>query len=177
MKKEFGKKQQIVIFVCIIAIIILVDQLVKLYAQQNLMNARPSHQSLIPGFISMTYVENTGAGMGILKDHTWLLALMSAVMAVVVLVLLIRYWEVKSWLYKLSLCFVSGGAIGNLIDRVFRGYVIDMFDFDFVVLAIFNVADVFIIVGAVMLVVYVFKAWGSEKKNKAEGKGEDEAAR
>lgn len=93
------------------------------------------------------YSVNTGAAFGILKGQQWLLILIS----LVVIFLLIYYHKE----YPLALGFILGGAVGNLIDRVFLGYVIDFIDLGF--WPSFNVADSFNTVGALLLVVYFFK--------------------
>ncbi len=174
MKKEISWKKQTIIFIAIIAAIIIADQLFKYYAVTVIKELPRGRGEFIPGFMIFNYTENTGAAMSMFSGATWILACISGVMAVVVLYLLFKHKEITSWLYKLSLCFVAGGAIGNLLDRVFRGYVVDFLEFDFVRLAIFNVADIFICTGAVMLAVYVIMAWEKDRKNKGSHANEEE---
>ena len=72
--------------------------------------------------------------------------------------------KVKSRLLALSLSFLIGGAAGNIIDRFALGYVRDMIQFTFVDFAIFNVADSFASIGAVLLIIYLLFFWGRSKK-------------
>ncbi len=162
--KIMSYKKQRILFIVIIGAILLLDQAVKLYALDVIRYAPGGYVDFIPGFMSLTYVENTGMAFSMLSNATWLLAIVSAVMAIVVLYILFKYIKINSWLFKLSLCFVAGGAIGNLIDRVFRGFVVDMMQFDFVDFAVFNVADSFVCVGAVMLAVFVIWFWEKSRK-------------
>ncbi len=78
--------------------------------------------------------------------------------------LLFKTKDIDSWLCKLGLCFIAGGAIGNLLDRVFRGYVVDMMEFEFVDFAVFNVADCFVTFGAVMVCIFIIWYWEKSRK-------------
>ena len=107
---------------------------------------------LIPGVIRLNYFGNDGAMFGFLSGQRWLLAgIMLACIAVLVFILL-RYDE--GFWGTLGLSAVLGGAIGNFIDRVFIGYVVDMFEFQFFRFAVFNIADIFITTGALTFVVF-----------------------
>lgn len=112
--------------------------------------------SIIPGVISFEYAENTGMAWGMLKDHRWVFMTLSVLALVFFSVL---YYKIKKPhpLFTLSMGFVLGGGVGNMIDRIFRprGAVIDFFRTDFMDFPIFNVADIFITVGAVLLCVYL----------------------
>ncbi|MEG0785459.1 MAG: signal peptidase II, partial [Christensenella sp.] len=79
--------------------------------------------------------------------------------------------KLNSRLFDTAMIFIAGGAIGNLIDRVAQGYVTDMLQFSFVNFAVFNVADCFVTIGAVLLGVYVLWFW--DKHKKAEKKDDD----
>lgn len=100
----------------------------------------------------LTYIENTGAAFSLFKGHTLALGLFSLVM-----VGLLSYYLYKRkkegalLLEQISLAFIIGGAAGNLYDRLILGYVIDYFDFRLINFAVFNVADSFITLGAVLL--------------------------
>jgi signal peptidase II len=162
--KEMSCKNQRILFIALIAAIAVFDQVVKYEAVWVLQTMPGGRADFIPGFMNLVYMENTGAAFSLFSNATWLLALVSAVLAGVVMYLLFRYVKIKSWLYKLSLCFISGGAVGNLLDRAFRGFVVDMLEFDFVDFAIFNAADSFVCVGAVMLGIFVIWVWDKSRK-------------
>ncbi|WP_066648590.1 signal peptidase II [Christensenella timonensis] len=151
------------IYVLLIAAIVAGDQVVKMVVASTM--AVGQSFPLIPGFANITYMQNTGAAFSLFSDATWVLALLSGVMAVVVICILFKYKKkFKSNLFNLAMAFIAGGAIGNLIDRVAHGYVIDMLEFDFVNFAIFNVADSFVCIGAVMLGIFVIWFWDKHKK-------------
>ncbi|MDF2839146.1 MAG: Lipoprotein signal peptidase [Evtepia sp.] len=150
------KRNAGVFYLFIAVAIVAVDQLVKNSIRQTLplFETRP----FLPGFVELTYVKNTGAAFSMLASHTWLLALISAVVAGILLVVLLR-GIVPSTLGQLSLALVLGGAVGNLIDRVWLGYVVDMFSLQFMNFAIFNVADIGVTVGGVLLCISVLFFW------------------
>ncbi len=154
----------ILFFVGLIAIIGL-DQLTKYFAVVHLTNVRT--HPLIEDVFHLTYVENPGAGFGVFADYTWLLSVLSAVVALA----LIGYVVVKrpnnAWLMT-ALTFLCGGAVGNFIDRVRLGYVVDFLDFTLINFPVFNVADCFVTVGAILLAVYIvfFEDKATEKKKK-----------
>lgn len=123
--------------------------------------------ALIPGVLNFTHVDNTGAALGMMKDSRWVFMIVSAAAIVLMLVYLIK-WPPKSRLTGLSLALVIGGGIGNMIDRVFRGYVIDFIDFcafPKIWKYVFNVADICVCVGcAAAVLCFVFFEWKDEKK-------------
>ena len=96
---------------------------------------------------------NTGAAFSIFSEHTWALALVSLVMS---LVLALALWKnlFRHPFGKLALTLLLAGAVGNLIDRAFRGFVVDMFNVLFMRFAVFNVADICVVVGGIAAGVY-----------------------
>ena len=153
-----------IIFVLIIFGIVVFDQITKIAVQNYFENLGETSAPFIPGFMRLTYVHNTGMAFSFFSGAAWLLAVFSAAMAAVVIYILFKYAsKFNSKLFDLALCFLAGGAIGNLIDRITRGYVIDMMDFEFVDFAIFNVADCFVTFGAVFLAVFVIWFWDKAK--------------
>ncbi len=152
--------------IIIIVGIIVFDQLIKLAAAGVLPTLPGSTFVFIPGFASFTYVQNTGAAFSLFSNATWVLTILSVVLVVALFVVLYKTRKVPSVLLKLSLMFIIGGAIGNMIDRVFLGYVRDMIEFTFVNFAVFNVADSFVTIGAVLLGIYLLFYWDKGKKDK-----------
>lgn len=147
--------KRFVVSLILIAAIILFDQLVKLWAAQVLAQMPQQQMDFIPGFMRLRYIRNSGAAFSLFSNATWLLGIISAVLAVLIIWFLWRGRRNGSWLFQISLAFIAGGALGNVIDRFRLGYVVDMLEFDFVQFAIFNVADSFVCVGAVLFAVYV----------------------
>lgn len=132
--------------------LVVVDQLVKWWVR----SAIPLGQSIpfIPYVMDLAYVRNTGAAFSIFSTHTWLLTLISLGGSVLLAVLLWKNYF-PGWVGKLSLSLVLAGAVGNLIDRALMGYVTDMFQTTFIHFAVFNVADICVVVGGFLLVFYV----------------------
>ncbi len=114
------------------------------------------HQELpfLPGFMRFYYTQNKGAAFSMLSDHPWVFIVFSAVAMAVIMYLLYRF-RGRHPLLTVSLAMVLGGGIGNMIDRVMNGYVVDFLDFQFVKFAVFNVADIFVTCGSVALGVYL----------------------
>ena len=108
---------------------------------------------LLPGVVELQYVQNTGGGWSVLSDHTWLLSLLTAIIMVVVLALVI--FRVRHPLGLTACTLLLAGGMGNLIDRLRLGYVVDMFHFQFwPSYPVFNVADIAVVVGMILAAVY-----------------------
>ena len=133
------------------AVLVAADQLVKYLVSANI----PLGGSVpfLPHIMDLTYVQNTGCAFSLLEEHTWLLTAVSAIMSVVLVVALVRDFF-KHPLGKTVLSLVLAGAVGNLIDRALFGYVIDMFRTLFMNFAVFNVADIFVVVGGFAAALY-----------------------
>ena len=148
-------------FFLLAAFIVAADQGVKYVDRANI--ALGEHVSFLPGGMDLTFVKNTGAAFSMLEEHTWLLTLLSGVVAVILAVLLARR-ILPHWFGQLALGLLLGGAVGNFIDRLLLGYVTDMFATAFVNFPVFNVADIAVVCGAVLAVVYYL--WFYEKYDK-----------
>jgi signal peptidase II len=108
---------------------------------------------LLGDFVDLTYVRNNGAAFSILQDHRILLIALPALLIAVGLVYVTRHRKDRSNFMLTSLSLVIAGGLGNLIDRVMTGYVIDFIDFRF--WPVFNFADICVTVGCVLLCIYV----------------------
>ena len=158
------KTKKLLIFeIAVIAGIILFDQLTKIAAQDILPQMGGTYD-VFPGFAAFTYAKNTGAAFSMFSDNTVMLGIISIAVSAVLAIVMIRTNKYKSVLLGLSLSFIIGGGIGNIIDRFALGYVRDMIEFTFMDFAIFNVADAFACIGAVMLVVYLLFFWSKNQK-------------
>ena len=102
---------------------------------------------IIKGVLRFTYVENRGAAFGMLSDHRWVFIVVSTLALAALGFYLFKY-KPEGWLARLSMSFIIGGGIGNMIDRCLLSYVIDFIDFCGIWNAIFNGADSFVCVGA-----------------------------
>lgn len=152
-----------------LAIMLLADLLSKKYVVPFLLN-KPGHTyALMPGFIHLTYSENTGAGFGMLSGNTTLLIVVTFIVIIGLTLFLIFAQKQNEWL-RASLLLIVGGGIGNLVDRLGLGYVRDFIEYAFLKnFAICNVADVFVTVGAVMLIIVLIVMLVKEgRKNQKE---------
>lgn len=139
------------IFFAITIVLIIADQLVKSWAIKVL--APIGTIPLIPGVFQLTYAQNTGSAFSLFQGMRWVVVVMTIVLTVFLIYLVIKKHLVGRF-GIMGASFAIAGAIGNAIDRVMHGFVVDMFDFNLINFAIFNVADIFITFGAVMLIIY-----------------------
>lgn len=135
-----------------LVLLILFDQVTKILVVDKLKGNAPFE--LIPGVFEFYYHENTGAVWGILSDQTMLLALISIVILAGIGFYFYKLPKDKHFdLLRLVLVFIAAGAVGNLIDRVFRKFVVDFLYFKLIDFPIFNIADIYVTVSAIALVV------------------------
>lgn len=157
------------------AALVAVDQLTKLAAVQQLSGAAPV--SLWDGVLELCYSENPGIAWGMLKDHRWLVIVATGIMLTFLLVVLMTGRFKTSKLISLGGVLVLAGGVGNLIDRVANGYVVDFIHyykwFDF---PVFNVADCCVTIGAVLILIYFFFCTSKEKDSPKEAAADGAAA-
>lgn len=139
----------------IVAILILIaDQGLKYWVTVNIA-LDTGHVTLIPGVLELTNIHNNGAAFSMLKHAPhWIFIIFTLVFAAIAVFCLRRnvvHGKVGRW----SVVLVLAGAVGNCIDRILSGYVVDMFNFLFVRFAVFNLADVFIVVAGITLCLHV----------------------
>ena len=144
------------------AALVALDQLVKYLVMTRI--PLGEHVPFLPQLLDLTYVQNTGAAFSMFSEHTWALALLSLVMSVL-LALALRRELFRHPLGKLTLTLLLAGAVGNLIDRAFRGFVVDMFNVLFMRFAVFNVADICVVVGGIAAGAYYLLMWDKYEKN------------
>ncbi|WP_459129171.1 signal peptidase II [Guggenheimella bovis] len=138
--------------IIIILFIIAMDQFTKYLVVTNFQVSETV--PVIENVLHWTYAKNTGAAFSIFSKHTGILAGVSVVMSLVLIVLLVKILKkTKTNLLTIGLAFVIGGAIGNGIDRILLGYVVDFIDVRLIHFAIFNVADSFVTVGTILLII------------------------
>ena len=135
----------------IIAILIGLDQIIKYWALNSLkeVNSIP----VINNIFSLTYVENRGAAFGMLQNNQSIFILVAAVACCFGLYYL--HGKKVNNLGKIGILLVISGAIGNLIDRVRLGFVVDYLDFHIIWSYVFNLADCFVVVGTILLCLYI----------------------
>ncbi len=156
---------------CMIMIVLIIafDQITKYFASLKL--ADGSVAKFIPGVVQFKYAENTGMAFSMLSGARWVFIALTVVVCVGVFYYLISNRCKSLWLYW-SLGVILSGGIGNLIDRIKFGYVVDFIEPTFVNFAIFNIADCAVTCGAVVLVGYLlYDAFKDVKKPKENSDG------
>lgn len=140
------------LWIIIIAASVILDQITKMLV----VNGMALYESipLIKNVLSFTYIHNYGAAWGMLSDHRWVFIVVTALAIIVMPIFLYKYRNLH-WMFGLSLSLIIGGAIGNMIDRVFLGYVVDFIQATFIDFPVFNVADICVVCGAIMMFVYI----------------------
>ncbi len=143
-----------ILYAAIVVFFVAIDQITKYFAVKYL--TKVSTVPIIKDILHLTYVENTGAAFGMMKNRRWLFMTVSVVAIIAIAVILWRYGRE---LVAASVCLsmVLGGGIGNMIDRVALGYVVDFIDFRAINFAVFNGADSFVCVGSFFLIIYLIK--------------------
>lgn len=126
----------------IVSVIVVMDQLLKFFIRKYVIDIE-----VIKDFFSITFIKNTGAGFGILKGYTTLLIIVNVLALIFLFYVYIK--SKKSYLANISMVLIIAGAIGNLIDRLFFGYVTDFVNFTF--WPAFNLADISVSIGALIL--------------------------
>lgn len=159
------------LLIAFMALIVLLDQVVKAVVSANI--ALGEVIPAIPGLFHWTHFHNTGAAFSMLQGGRWLFAAVCLIgLGVTVILVWKKVLTNRGELWCLAAIF--GGGIGNLIDRLRLGYVVDMIEVEFMDFAVFNIADAFISCGAVALVVYVL-FFERAKKPKEEANHDPEA--
>ncbi|MGT2942287.1 signal peptidase II [Streptococcus constellatus subsp. viborgensis] len=155
-------KRKVTVPIVIVALIAL-DQWVKFEIVKNIQlgGVKP----FIPKILSLTYLRNTGAAFSILENQQWLFAVITLVVIGAAIWYLSKHIKGSVWLLS-SLSLIIAGGIGNFIDRMRQGFVVDMFQLDFINFAIFNVADSYLTIGVMVLVVMMLK----EEDNASKGR-------
>ena len=146
--------------------IVAADQITKYLTVVNI----PLYQDVefIPGFLGLTYVQNTGAAFSSFEGQQWLFAVIFVILTFLI------FWEYFkkpmpfSKFDRWCIAAIYGGGLGNMIDRVRLGYVVDMIETKFMVFPVFNVADCFITCGCIALMISLIfvnrEFWKEEKK-------------
>ena len=146
--------------------IVAVDQVTKIMTVTNI--SLHGHVEFLPGFLGFTYVRNTGAAWSSFEGMIWLFTLVFVVLTVALI------WEFSkkrlpfTTLERWCIVAIYGGGLGNMIDRLRLGYVVDMIETEFISFPVFNVADCFITCGSILLLIHLFlvnkEFWKEDKK-------------
>lgn len=156
-----NKKKKILLLMDVVLMFLLIamDQITKYFAITNLKGHQP--WVLLEDVFELHYLENRGAAFGMLQDQKLFFILIAAVILMVIIYVLFKTPYQKMYIkLHISLVFIASGAIGNLIDRVRFDYVVDFLYFSLINFPIFNVADIYVTLSAIYLVIlllFVYK--------------------
>ena len=144
------------IYAIAVVLVLIADQAVKFWTTKNIVLGAvgPDCVKLIDGVVHMTNVHNYGAAFGIFQNARWPLTVISAAFVVVIIVLINRE-IIHTRFGRWTSVLVVAGALGNCIDRLLYGYVVDMFEAEFLNFAVFNVADMFITVCGILFCIHL----------------------
>ena len=155
------------LFMALFALIVAaVDQITKYLVVVNI----PLYADVpfLPGIVELTYVQNTGAAFSMLEGMRWLFFVIFIVLTVLILVEYFKRPMPFTKLERWCIAAIYGGGLGNMIDRVRLGYVVDMIKTEFIEFPVFNVADCFITCGCILLIAHLAlfnkPFWKEEKK-------------
>ncbi len=147
--------------VIILAVVLLTDQLTKLWAVDSLKTVRDI--PIIQNIFHLTYVENRGAAFGMLQNQRLLFIITTSLVLTGIVIFMVKNRKNMHVLLKISLSLVMAGALGNFIDRMRYGFVVDFFHF-VDRFPVFNVADCAVVIGGILLSYYVIKYDSVEAK-------------
>lgn len=137
-----------------IGLLIILDQLVKWAVVSNIKLGEV--KGFIPSIMSLTYLQNTGAAFSILENQQWLFTIITLLVIGGAIWYLIKNIKGSFWLIS-GLTLIIAGGLGNFIDRLRQGFVVDMFQVDFINFAVFNVADTYLTFGVLIVLLVIIK--------------------
>ena len=151
----------LIIYFAIAAVAVIADQITKVIAVKHLVNIECVE--VIPKVLEFRYVENDGMAFGLLSGARWIFMTVSTVL-IIAMALYLYLAKSEGKLYDISIAMIVSGGIGNMIDRIGLGYVVDFIDFRLINFAIFNGADSFVCVGAGLLMLALVRDMIKESK-------------
>lgn len=152
-----------ILALCGALVLAFLDQLIKYLVIIFISPMNLPQVEVIPGVLSLTYVDNPGIAWSMFMDHPEILTIATAIMMAALLVFLFTKF-VRSGVLIVFLMLVLGGGLGNLADRVFRGSVVDYLHLEFMNFPIFNLADCLVVVGVILTLVWLLVYWFRDEK-------------
>ncbi|KAF1302487.1 MULTISPECIES: signal peptidase II [Enterococcus] len=152
----------LIIYLLTCLLILILDQIVKWWTVANF--ALGESQTVIPNIFSLTHIRNTGAAWSMMEGQIVFFAVVTIIAVSVCGYLLVKNRHGNKF-FTFGLTLIIAGALGNFIDRVRLGYVVDMFQTDFINFPIFNVADMSLVIGVIMI--FIYSIWDEKTKEKS----------
>ncbi len=148
-KNKAGKIM--ILSIVIVLLLIFLDQASKLYIVNNFVEGQS--YPLVSEFFHITYVKNRGVAFGILQNKLFLITFVGIVAVIIIGYYIFKSVKEQDWIVRIGYIFIMSGAVGNILDRIYRGYVVDFIDFRGIWSFVFNIADVWINIGVVFLLI------------------------
>ena len=149
IKNKIIENKKLIILSIIIICLIIIDQIIKIAIINNIYN---SSITIIKGILNLTYIENTGGAFGIGNNSTLMFVIVNIIVITLIAKFIISRIDEFSTYILTSLGLIIAGGIGNLIDRIFRGFVVDYIDINpLIKYPVFNFADICIVVGCMVI--------------------------
>lgn len=147
----------VIILIIFGIILVAADQVIKLWMVRNLMPVETMDFIRFGDFevLGLRYCENTGAAFSSFRGEKWFLIILVSVMLIGMLIFTIKY-KYKHPFFLVSSVMVISGGLGNLIDRIRQGYVVDYLDVKLFDFAVFNFADICVVLGAIFMLIWLF---------------------
>ena len=146
-------------------LLIIADQITKYFTVSMLKPV--GSVEIIKNILNFTYVENRGAAFGILQNARWVFIVLTTIAVAAIIIYLLKE-KPKDKTLTCSLSLILAGAIGNMIDRILKGFVVDMIEVTFIDYPVFNFADCCVVIGAILLgiyIIFIYKEPQKEEKN------------
>lgn len=153
IKDKFIKNKRIILISLFTIFLVIIDQLVKFIIASKLYN---STITIFKGILNLTYVQNTGGAFGIGSSSTIMFVILNVIIITIIMKFILSKKGDISISILISLILILAGGIGNLIDRIFRGYVIDYIDINpLIKYPMFNIADICVVLGCMIIFILV----------------------
>ena len=156
-----GRRTRITLFLAMAAVAVILDQIVKAWVRSALPKTGET-APFIPGVLRLLHVENTGAAFSMGEGKGFFFVAIAV--AIFILALLAVWKEELSVPFALALGAVAGGGIGNMIDRLVQGSVTDFFATQFMDFPVFNVADIFVTLGVICVLICLIREGGEDRR-------------
>jgi len=163
IKDKIVENKKLIILAIVMICLIVIDQIFKFAVVKNIYN---SSITVIEGVLNITYVENTGGAYGIGNGSTLMFIIVNAIIITLITKFILSKKNDISTYILISLGLVLSGGIGNLTDRIFRGFVVDYIDFNpLIKYPVFNIADICVVVGCLIIGMNLIVNAIRERKN------------
>ncbi|MDD7463901.1 MAG: signal peptidase II [Anaerococcus sp.] len=138
------------IYILIIILGLILDRFTKIYAINNFIE-----NPVFTKVFNFIYVENRGAAFGILQDRRIFFVILTILVVAGIIYYFVKNYKENPKILNIALALIVSGALGNFYDRIFHAYVVDFIEFTFVNFPVFNIADILITSGAILMIIYV----------------------